>query len=430
MKWVYIEDISKYVGKEVELRGWLHNKRSSGGIRFLLIRDGTGVIQCVASKKDTEKESFSLIDDLNQEASIVVKGKVREEKRSPIGFELTINSIQVIQNKEGYPISPKSHGVDFLLQNRHLWVRSSKQWAVLRIRAEVIKAVEDYLWDKGFLRLDAPIFTPSACEGTTTLFGVDYFGESTYLSQSGQLYNEATCVGFGRVYCFGPSFRAEKSKTRRHLTEFWQLEPEMAYAHLEDAMELAEGMVLYTVNRVLQKRKSELNTLERDTKLLLSIKTPFPQIRYEEAVRRVNELGESMELGEDFGAPQETVLSGSFNTPFMITHFPESVKAFYMRKESLNSDSTLSFDMLATEGYGEIIGGGEREFDRKELEKNIKSRNLPMDTFKWYLDLRKFGSVPHAGFGLGIERMVAWICGVKHIRETIPFPRMLGRVYP
>ncbi len=430
MKWVYIEDISKHTEREVEIRGWLYNKRSSGGIRFLLIRDGTGIIQCIATEKDTENESFSLIEDLSQEASIIVRGIAREDKRAPTGFELTIGSIQVIQNKEGYPIAPKSHGVDFLLQNRHLWVRSSKQWAILRIRAEVIKAVEDYLWDKGFLRLDAPIFTPSACEGTTTLFGVDYFKERAYLSQSGQLYNEATCTGFGRVYCFGPTFRAEKSKTRRHLTEFWQVEPEMAYAHLEDVMELAEGMVLYTINRVLQKRESELDTLERDTTLLRSIKTPFPRIRYEEAVKRVNELGESMEVGKDFGAPEETVLCSSFNTPFMVTHFPVSVKAFYMRKESLNSDSTLSFDMLAPEGYGEIIGGGEREFDRKELEKNIKSRNLPMDAFRWYLDLRKFGSVPHAGFGLGIERTVAWICSAKHIRETIPFPRMLGRVYP
>jgi len=430
MKWVYIEDISKYVGKEVELRGWLHNKRSSGGIRFLLIRDGTGVIQGVASKKDTEKKSFSLINDLNQEASIVVKGKVREEKRSPIGFELTINSIQAIQNQKDYPITPKSHGVDFLLQNRHLWIRSKLQWAVLRVRAEIIRAVEDYLWNKGFLKLDAPIFTPSACEGTTTLFSADYFGEKAYLSQSGQLYNEATCMAFGRVYCFGPSLRAEKSKTRRHLTEFWQVEPEMAYAYLEDAIKLAEGMVEYTVHRVLKNRQRELDTLERDRNLLSSISAPFPRIRYEEAVKRVNELGESMKLGEDFGAPQETVLAESYDSPFMITHFPEDIKAFYMRKDLSTSGRTLSFDLLAPEGYGEIVGGGEREFDIERLRESIQQRNLPMEAFKWYLDLREYGSVPHAGFGLGIERIVAWICGVKHIRETIPFPRMLGRIYP
>jgi asparaginyl-tRNA synthetase len=430
MKWVYIEDISKYVGNEVELRGWLYNKRSSGRIQFLLIRDGTGIIQGVATEKETEKQSFFLIDDINQEASIIVRGKVREDKRSPIGFEITIKSIDVIQNKEGYPISPKSHGVDFLLSHRHLWVRSKKQWATLRIRAEVIKAAEDYLWKKGFLRLDAPIFTPSACEGTTTLFKVDYFGENAFLSQSGQLYNEATCMGFGKVYCFGPSFRAEKSKTRRHLTEFWQIEPEVAYAHLEDAIKLAEGLILYVLKRVLKNRKSELDILERNTNLLCKIKSPFPRIRYDEAVKKVNDLGESIEMGDDFGTPQETVLSGSYDSPFMITHYPKSVKAFYMRKESPDSDRTLSFDMLAPEGYGEIIGGGEREFDMKELKKSIKDRELPMEAFKWYLDLRKYGSVPHSGFGLGIERTVAWICGIKHIRETMPFPRMLGRVYP
>jgi asparaginyl-tRNA synthetase len=290
--------------------------------------------------------------------------------------------------------------------------------------------VENYLWDKGFLKLDAPIFTPAACEGTTTLFSADYFGEKAYLSQSGQLYNEATCMAFGRVYCFGPSLRAEKSKTRRHLTEFWQVEPEMAYAYLEDAIKLAEGMVEYTVHRVLANRKRELDVLERDTNLLSSISAPFPRIRYEEAVKRVNELGELMKLGEDFGAPQETVLAESYDSPFMITHFPEDIKAFYMKKDLSTSGRTLSFDLLAPEGYGEIIGGGEREFDVGELKKNIEKRNLPMEAFKWYLDLREYGSVPHAGFGLGIERIVAWICGVKHIRETIPFPRMLGRIYP
>jgi len=430
MDWVYIEDIKRFAGEEVEIKGWVYNKRSSGGIRFLLIRDGTGIIQGVATEEDISHESFSMIDDLKREASIIVRGLVREDSRSPIGFEINVKSIEVIQNQKDYPITPKSHGVDFLLQNRHLWVRSSKQWAVLRVRAEIIRAVEDYLWDKGFLKLDAPIFTPSACEGTTTLFSADYFGEKAYLSQSGQLYNEATCMAFGRVYCFGPTFRAEKSKTRRHLTEFWQIEPEMAYAHLEDAIKLAEGMVEYTIHRVLANRKRELDVLERDTNALRSIRAPFPRIRYEEAVKRVNELGESMKLGEDFGAPQETVLAESYDSPFMITHFPEDIKAFYMRKDLSTSGRTLSFDLLAPEGYGEIVGGGEREFDIEKLRESIQQRNLPMEAFKWYLDLREYGSVPHAGFGLGIERIVAWICGVKHIRETIPFPRMLGRIYP
>lgn len=430
MDWVYIEDISKFIDKEVEIRGWLFNKRSGGGIKFLLIRDGTGIIQGVATENGTEPESFSLIDELNQEGSIIVKGKVREDSRAPAGYELAIHSIQVVHNQEGYPLTPKHHGVDFLLQNRHLWIRSKKQWTVLRIRAEIIKGAEDYLWERGFLKMDAPIFTPSACEGTTTLFEVDYFGEPAYLSQSGQLYNEATCMAFGKVYCFGPTFRAEKSKTRRHLTEFWMLEPEMAYAHLDDAIKLAEGMVEYVVHRVLDKRKRELETLGRDITHLESIRAPFPRIRYEEAVKRVNELGKSMEFGEDFGAPEETVLAESFDSPFMVTHFPQGVKAFYMRKEPGDTGATLSFDLLAPEGYGEIIGGGEREFSVEKLKDEIKKRDLPKDAFGWYLDLRKYGSVPHSGFGLGIERMVTWICGIKHIRQTIPFPRMLGRVYP
>jgi asparaginyl-tRNA synthetase len=426
----YIENISDFVNKEVEIRGWVYNKRSSGKIRFLMVRDGTGVIQGVATEDDTEPESFSLLENLDQESSIIVKGTVREDSRAPIGYELSIGSLEIIGGSEDYPITPKSHGVDFLLQNRHIWIRSSKQWAILRIRAEVVKSVEDYLWEKGFLRFDAPIFTPSACEGTTTLFEVDYFGEPAYLSQSGQLYCEATAAAFGRVYCFGPAFRAEKSKTRRHLTEFWQVEPEIAYAHLDDSIELASGMIDYIIGRVLDNRKRELEVLERDIAPLEAVKLPYPRIRYEDAVRKVNELGETMDIGEDFGAPQETVLGKSFDSPLIVTHFPREIKAFYMRKEPENEDATLSFDILAPEGYGEIVGGGEREFEVSKLNKEIQERGLPEDAFKWYIDLRKYGSVPHAGFGLGIERTIAWICGISHIRQTIPFPRTLGRAYP
>ncbi len=430
MKHTYIENIADFVDKQVEIRGWVYNKRSSGKIQFLLVRDGTGIIQGVATEEDTEPESFSLVGDLDQESSVIVRGKVREDKRAPIGYELSIGSLEIVGECKDYPITPKSHGVDFLLSNRHIWIRSSKQWAILRIRAEVVKAVEDYLWERGFLRFDAPIFTPSACEGTTTLFEVDYFGEPAYLSQSGQLYCEATAAAFGKVYCFGPAFRAEKSKTRRHLTEFWQVEPEIAYAHLDDSIELASGMIEYVIRRVLINRRRELEVLERDISLIEHIKAPFPKIRYEEAVKKVNELGESMKFGEDFGAPQETVLGKSYDSPVVVTHFPREIKAFYMRKESGNEGVTLSFDILAPEGYGEIVGGGEREFEVEKLKKEIEERGLPEDAFKWYIDLRKYGSVPHAGFGLGIERTVAWICGTGHIRQTIPFPRTLGRVYP
>ncbi len=430
MKHTYIENIADFVDKQVEIRGWVYNKRSSGKIQFLLVRDGTGIIQGVATEEDTEPESFSLMNDLDQESSVIVKGKVREDSRAPIGYELSIGSVEVVGDSKDYPITPKSHGTDFLLQNRHIWIRSSKQWAILRIRAEVVKAVEDYLWERGFLRFDAPIFTPSACEGTTTLFEVDYFGEPAYLSQSGQLYCEATAAAFGKVYCFGPAFRAEKSKTRRHLTEFWQVEPEIAYAHLDDSIELASEMIEYLIERVLINRKRELEVLERDVSLLELVETPFPKIKYEEAVKKVNELGESMNFGDDFGAPQETVLGKSYDSPVVVTHFPREIKAFYMRKESGNEEVTLSFDILAPEGYGEIVGGGEREFEVEKLKKEIEERGLPEDAFKWYIDLRKYGSVPHAGFGLGIERTVAWICGTGHIRQTIPFPRTLGRAYP
>ncbi|MEO0293360.1 MAG: asparagine--tRNA ligase [candidate division WOR-3 bacterium] len=430
MKWAYIENIANFVGEQVEIRGWVYHKRSKGGVRFLLVRDGTGIIQGVATERDTDPKSFYLLDNLNQESSVIVRGKVREDKRAPMGYEISIDSIELVADSKDYPITPKSHGVDFLLQNRHIWIRSKRQWAILRIRAEVMKAIEDFLWGKGFMRFDAPIFTPSACEGTTTLFEVNYFGEPVYLSQSGQLYCEATAASFGKVYCFGPCFRAEKSKTRRHLTEFWQVEPEIAFANLQDAIELASEMIEYIVIRVLENRRRELEILERNITPLESIKVPFPKIRYEEAVKKVNELGEPMQFGEDFGAPHETILGKSVNAPLIVTHYPKELKAFYMRKEEGNEGATLSFDILAPEGYGEIVGGGEREFDEEKIKKEIKERSLPEEAFKWYIDLRKYGSVPHAGFGLGIERTVAWISGTSHVRETIPFPRTLGRVNP
>ena len=430
MKWVHIEDISEYNGQSVEIRGWVFNTRKSGKLLFILLRDGTGIIQTVTLKNDVGEEAFSLAKSLTQESSLIVRGIVREDERAPGGYELSVKEIEPIHITRDYPITPKEHGVGFLMNKRHLWIRSRRQNAILRIRAEIISAVRDYLNNKKFVLIDAPIFTPSACEGTTTLFNVDYFGKPAYLSQSGQLYNEAACMAFGNVYCFGPAFRAEKSKTRRHLTEFWQVEPEMAFAHIEDAMEIAEGMVSYTIERVLENRKKELETIERDVTKLESIKTPFPRISYTDAVKRISKLGEKVEWGEDFGSPQETVLANSIESPFFVHRFPVNVKAFYMRRDPDDEKLSLSFDMLAPEGYGEIVGGGEREYDIDTLLKRIKEYNLPEEAFKWYLDLRRYGTVPHAGFGLGIERTVAWICRLPHIRETIPFPRMLDIVYP
>ena len=430
MKWVHIEDISEYNGQSVEIRGWVFNTRKSGKLLFILLRDGTGIIQTVTLKNDVGEEAFSLAKSLTQESSLIVRGIVREDERAPGGYELSVKEIEPIHITRDYPITPKEHGVGFLMNKRHLWIRSRRQNAILRIRAEIISAVRDYLNNKKFVLIDAPIFTPSACEGTTTLFNVDYFGKPAYLSQSGQLYNEAACMAFGNVYCFGPAFRAEKSKTRRHLTEFWQVEPEMAFAHIEDAMEIAEGMVSYTIERVLENRKKELETIERDVTKLESIKTPFPRISYTDAVNRISKLGEKVEWGEDFGSPQETVLANSIESPFFVHRFPVNVKAFYMRRDPDDEKLSLSFDMLAPEGYGEIVGGGEREYDIDTLLKRIKEYNLPEEAFEWYLDLRRYGTVPHAGFGLGIERTVAWICRLPHIRETIPFPRMLDIVYP
>jgi len=426
----YIKDASKYVGKEVTVKGWLYNKRSSGKINFLLIRDGTGIIQSVAVRSEIPDEEFKLFDKITQESSIIVSGVIGEDSRAPGGYELSLKHIKIVQISEPYPISPKEHGVSFLMNKRHLWLRSKKQHAILRIRAEVINAVRDFFNNEGFILVDTPILTPCACEGTTTLFETEYFGEKAYLTQTGQLYNEATCMAFGKVYCFGPTFRAEKSKTRRHITEFWQVEPEIAYAELKDIMDYAEKVIVYIVERVLEKRKDDLTTIERNIKPLENIKSPFPKITYSEAVKLINEKGSYFEWGGDFGAPQETLISNSFDKPIHISHFPTKVKPFYMKRAPEDEKLALGVDVLAPEGYGEIVGGGQREENLEILEKRLKEDNLPRKAFEWYLDLRRYGSVPHAGFGLGIERVITWICGIHHIRESIAFPRLLDSVYP
>lgn len=426
----YIKDASKYVGKEVTVKGWLYNKRSSGKINFLLIRDGTGIIQSVAVRSEIPDEEFKLFDKITQESSIIVSGVIGEDSRAPGGYELSLKHIEIVQISEPYPISPKEHGVSFLMNKRHLWLRSKKQHAILRIRAEVINAVRDFFNNEGFILVDTPILTPCACEGTTTLFETEYFGEKAYLTQTGQLYNEATCMAFGKVYCFGPTFRAEKSKTRRHITEFWQVEPEIAYAELKDIMDYAEKVIVYIVERVLEKRKDDLTTIERNIKPLENIKSPFPKITYSEAVKLINEKGSYFEWGDDFGAPQETLISDSFDKPIHISHFPTKVKPFYMKRAPEDEKLALGVDVLAPEGYGEIVGGGQREENLEILEKRLKEDNLPRKAFEWYLDLRRYGSVPHAGFGLGIERVTTWICGIHHIRESIAFPRLLDSFYP
>jgi asparaginyl-tRNA synthetase len=430
MKWVYIEDIAKHVGERVELRGWVYNKRSSGRVRFLLIRDGTGILQCTIFSLEKEHPLFNKFEELTQESSLIVRGKVKEDKRAPGGYELEIEDIKIIHIAQDYPITPKPHGISFLMDHRHLWLRSSRQNAILQIRVEVIRAIRDFFDSRGFRLMDTPILTPSACEGTTTLFETKYFDEKAYLSQSGQLYNEATAMAFGKVYCFGPTFRAEKSKTRRHLLEFWMVEPEVAFATLDDIIELGEDLIVYIISRVLDRRKKELEILNRDIKPLEKITKPFPRITYKEGISILKEKGSKIEFGDDFGAPEETILSKNFEKPVCVTHYPLKVKAFYMQPDPENPDLALCVDVLAPEGYGEIIGGGQRIHDYDLLLKKIKEHDLPIENYQWYLDLRKYGSVPHAGFGLGIERTVAWICKIDHIRETIPFPRMLYRMYP
>ncbi len=427
----YIEDIARHDGQAVTLRGWLHNRRSSGKIHFLTLRDGTGFIQCVMSKTAAGEDAFTRADHLSQESSIVVHGTVRADSRAPGGFEVDVKDLEVVAESQNYPITPKEHGVDYLMDRRHLWIRAARQQAILRIRHEVIDAVRDFFNERGFILADTPIFTPAACEGTTTLFPVQYFeNETAYLTQSGQLYNEANAMALGRVYCFGPTFRAEKSKTRRHLTEFWMVEPEVAYATLDDVMDLAEGLVVSVVGRVLERREKELKALERDTTKLEKVKPPFPRISYDEAADIIRRKGLPFEWGGDFGSPDETALSDEFDRPICVHRYPSSVKAFYMKPDPARPDVALCVDVLAPEGYGEIIGGGQRIDDYDQLVQRIKEHDLPQEAFEWYLDLRRYGSVPHGGFGMGIERVVTWICGIDHLREAIPYPRMLYRIYP
>jgi len=425
-----IQDIAKFEGKRVEIKGWLYNKRSSGKIHFLQIRDGTGIIQGVMVKKEVPREIFKTAKKLGQESAIIVTGVVRADERAPIGYELSVDNLMVVSETDDYPITPKEHGIEFLLDHRHLWFRSKRQHAIMRIRSEIINACRDYFNDRGYLLLDSPILTPSACEGTTTLFKTKYFDDDAYLTQSGQLYNEAGALAFGKVYCFGPTFRAEKSRTRRHLMEFWMIEPEIAYINLEESMEIQEDFVEYVVQRVLDKMKIELKSIERDISKLENVKKPFPRVQYDEAVEILKKKGIDFPWGEDFGAEHESLLTEEFDRPFFVHRYPAVAKAFYMKRDPERPELALCSDMLAPEGYGEIIGGGQREDDYEELLKRIKEHNLPEDAYRWYLDLRKYGSVPHGGFGLGIERTVAWVCGLHHVRETIPFPRMLNRMYP
>ncbi|MGE5569143.1 MAG: asparagine--tRNA ligase [Rhodospirillales bacterium] len=431
---ITIADAGRHAGMKVRIAGWLYNLRKSGKIVFPLVRDGSGIMQCVAVKSALPEELFEQIKDLTQESSIVVTGKVRAEQRAPGGYELDVENVEVIQRvpvDDPYPITPKEHGIEFLMDHRHLWLRSRRQHAILRVRHEVIRAVRDYFDSHGFTLIDTPIFTPSACEGTTTLFEVNYFDdEKVYLTQSGQLYNEATAMAFGKVYCFGPTFRAERSKTRRHLTEFWMVEPEMAYADLEEVKRVAEEMLVYVVGRVLENRRAELKELERDVSKLECVQAPFPRMSYDEAVRQLQAKGSEIQWGGDFGGTDETILSQAYDRPLMVDRYPAAVKAFYMQPDPERPEVALGVDVLAPEGYGEIIGGGQRIHDLDLLLRRIEEHGLPKEAFSWYIDLRKYGTVPHGGFGMGIERCVAWLCGLEHVRETIAFPRMLYRTRP
>ena len=427
----YIENLAQHQGETVLVHGWLHNRRSSGKIHFLTVRDGSGFIQAVMSKSVVGDEAFERADHLGQESSIILKGSVRADQRAPGGYELDVSNLEVVGESHDYPITPKEHGVDYLLDRRHLWIRTQRQQATLRIRHTVVNAIRDFLNNQGFTLADTPIFTPASCEGTTTLFPVQYFEDTTaYLTQSGQLYNEANIMALGRVYCFGPTFRAEKSKTRRHLTEFWMVEPEMAFATLDDAMVLAEELVTSVVSRVLETRLQELTILERDITALSKVSLPFPRITYDEAIEILIEQGQATTWGDDFGGTDETILAKQYDRPVIIHRYPASVKAFYMKADPEQPKLSLSMDVLAPEGYGEIIGGGQRLDDYDELLSQLHKHKLPEEAFKWYLDLRRYGTVPHSGFGMGIERVVAWLCGLDHLREAIPYPRMLYRMYP
>ncbi len=432
-----INKLSFHVGEQVTLKGWLYNLRSSGKLLFPQLRDGTGIVQCVVFKKNISEEIWDKLKNLGQESALTITGNVRADERAPGGFELDVVDAEVSQVVEGYPITPKEHGTEFLMDNRHLWIRSRRQHAILKVRHTVVRAARDFLDDNDFTLCDAPIFTPNSCEGTSTLFEVDYFNDAkAFLTQSGQLYNEATAMAFGKSYCFGPTFRAEKSKTRRHLTEFWMVEPEMAYATLEDVMDVCEKFLGYIAGRVLEERGEELKVLERDTRRIESIVPPFPRVQYDDAVKLLQagfdkgEIENRFEWGGDFGAPDETYISSQYDKPVMVHRYPAAIKAFYFERDPTRDDLALGVDVLAPEGYGEVIGGGQRATSLEFLEEQIRAHNLPREEFEWYLDLRKYGSVPHAGFGMGIERCTAWMCGIEHVRETIPFPRMLNRLKP
>jgi asparaginyl-tRNA synthetase len=434
-----IATLGKYEGQSVQIKGWLYNSRESGKLLFPIFRDGTGTVQGVAHVKSVPAEVFESLKGLTQESSVIVTGKVRADKRAPGGFELDVEDIQVIQRvpeSDPYPITLKEHGVDFLMEHRHLWVRSPRQSAILRIRAEIMRAAAEYFDDNGFIRTDPPILTPAACEGTSTLFPVDYFGDPAFLTQSGQLYIESTALALGKVYSFGPTFRAEKSKTRRHLTEFWMVEPEVAYCDLDGLMELAENFISHIVQSVVKNRAPELQVIGRDIETLKKIVPPFPRLRYDEAAKMLNEahakgiLEQPFEYGNDFGSPDETWLSSQFDRPVMVHRYPAAVKAFYMEPDPKDANFALCVDVLAPEGYGEVIGGSQRVSSYELLKSRIEHHKLPLEAFQWYLDLRRYGSVPHAGFGMGIERVVAWVCALDHVRETIPFARTLHRIYP
>ena len=439
-----IQEIGDHVGETVTIQGWLYLKTGKGKLQFLRVRDGTGIVQAVVFKKDVSAEAFQAAKRLSQESSLILTGVVRADARAPGipgGYEVGVTDLKIVQIAQEYPITPKEHGVEFLQDNRHLWIRSSRQWAILRVRATVMRAIRDWLDDNGFVNMDTPILTPAAGEGTTTLFEVDYFGDPTYLAQTGQLYNEANIYSFGKVYCFGPTFRAEKSKTRRHLTEFWMVEPEIAFCDLDDLMVIEEEFTSYIVQRVLDERSAELSLLERDTSVLENVKPPFPRISYDEALEKLTAIREetddpelkellAIEWGSDFGSPHETELTKLFDKPVFVYGYPTVCKAFYMEPWPDRPEVSKSIDLLAPEGYGEIIGGSERISDPELLEQRIQEHNLPPEAFNWYVDLRKYGSVPHSGFGLGVERLVTWITGTQHIRETIPYPRMINRVYP
>jgi asparaginyl-tRNA synthetase len=427
---VYVRDVARWEGQEVTLRGWLYHATAKGKLIFLQVRDGTGTIQAVVFKKSVAPEVFDLASALTQESSLSVTGTVARDPRSPLGFELQVRHLQLLQAAIDYPIGPKEHGPGFLMENRHLWLRSSRQHAILRIRARLVRAIQDFFDQRGFLRLDTPILTPAACEGTTTLFETDYFGKQAFLSQSGQLYNEANAMAFGKVYCFGPTFRAEKSKTRRHLTEFWMVEPEVAFMEFDELMDLAEDFLVHLAAQVVEHCQPELATLERDLGKLRAIQKPFSRLSYDEAAEILKAEGAEFQYGGDLGAPDETILSNRFDRPVMIHRYPAAVKAFYMKRDPQAPDKALGVDVLAPEGYGEVIGGGQREDDYETLRRRVLEHQLPLEAFDWYLDLRRYGTVPHSGFGLGVERAVTWMAGIHHLRETIPFPRLIDHLKP